>query len=369
MTARRSRSGLAAAGLAALLVVGLVAALASRPGGRVTTPLDPASVEPDGSRARVVLLQESGLRVRTTTRVPAPTERATVLVLSDDLSPDQRRELLAWIDAGGALVVTDPTSALHPGADREGGAGPAFGAWPRGTCTIAALADVDGLDALSLEDSLAYPLGPDDRGCFGSAERAFVLERAQGAGRLTALGGPSPFVNGQLAGGSNAGLALALLRRDGRTGVVVLQAAPTAGDRSLAQLVPRRVWMVLAQLALAFLALAWWRSRRLGEPVVEADVVALPGSELVVAAGALAARAGHTDRTADVLRNDARRSLAERVGVDAATPIDVLDRLVCARTGSPSGTVGALLDGPRPGDEAALVELATRLDRLRQEVP
>jgi len=42
---------------------------------------------------------------------------------------------------------------------------------------------------------------------------------------------------------------------------------------------------------------------------------------------------------------------------------------VCARTGAPSGTVGALLDGRPPVDDAGLVDLAVRLDRLRQEVP
>ena len=100
----------------------------------------------------------------------------------------------------------------------------------------------------------------------------------------------------------------------------------------------------------------------------------VPGSELVVAAGALAARAGHAARSAEVLRADARRALAERLGVGPTTPTAVLDQLACARSGSPSGTVGALLDGrsaddARPPDEASLVALATRLDRLRQEVP
>ena len=368
------RGTLAAVGLAALLLVAHVLAAGSRPPGRTTAPLDPASVQGDGTRALALLLAGSGVRVVVTTAVPPAGEPVTVLVLDDALGPAQRAQLLTWIDAGGSLVVTDPSSALHPGADLDGGAGPAFGTWPRGTCTIDALAAVAGLDALTLEDSLAYPLGPDDRSCFGDGRRAFVLERPQGAGRVTALGGPSPFLNRGLARGGNAALALALLRRDERRSVVVLQPELLAGHKTLAQLVPRRVWMALAQLGVAFVALAWWRSRRLGAPVGEPDPVVVPGSELVVAAGALAARAGHAARSAEVLRADARRALAERLGVDPTTPTAVLDQLACARSGSPSGTVGALLDGrsaddARPPDEASLVALAIRLDRLRQEVP
>jgi hypothetical protein len=235
-------------------------------------------------------------------------------------------------------------------------------------CTIDVLAAIRGLDLLSLEDDLAYPIGPDDRGCFGTQRRAFVLERAQGRGRVTALGGSSPFLNRQLDQADNAALALALLDRDGRGTVVFLQGEVLAGDKTLTELVPRRVWMLLAQLVVAFLALAWWRSRRLGAPVTERDPVLVPGSELVLATGALASRAGHVGHSATVLRADARRRLCERLGVASDTPTAVLDELVSARTGAVSGTVNALLDGPVLVDDDALVGLAHRLDRLCQEV-
>ncbi len=366
MTSRRSTVGVAAAG--GLLVLALAVAVFASPSGRVTTPLDPASTAGDGTRALADLLRADGVTVRTSIAVPAPGSPVTVLVLDDRLARVQRADLLAWVDRGGSLVVTDPGSALHPGADVDGGAGPAFGRWPRGTCAIDRLAAIDGLDELELEDDLAYPLGPEDRGCFGDGRRAFVLERAQGQGRVTALGGPSPFLNRNLDRAGNAGLALALLRRDDRREVVVLQSDLLGGDKTLAQLVPTRVWMALAQLGVAFLALGWWRSRRLGAPVLEDDPVTLPGSGLVVAAGALAARSGHAAHNAARLRDDARRHLAHQLGVAESTPLADLDALACARLGMPSGTVGALLDGPLPTDDDGLVAYAIRLDRLRQEV-
>ena len=41
---------------------------------------------------------------------------------------------------------------------------------------------------------------------------------------------------------------------------------------------------------------------------------------------------------------------------------------VAGRTGWPAGAVGALLAGPPPSDDAALVALAGELDRLRSAV-
>ncbi len=364
---RRRRAG-AVAVVVILLLAAVAAAFGSRRQGRATTALDPGSAAEDGTKAMATLLRDRGLVVQVTPQVPAVGDAATVLVLSDDLGAEQRQALLAFVDGGGSLVVSDPTSALHPGADRDGGAGAAFGSWPRQACTIGVLAAVDGLDLLSLEDDLAYPIGPDDRGCFGTDRRAFVVERAQGQGRVTALGGSSPFLNRQLAEADNAALALALLDRDERGTVVFLQGEVLAGDKTLTELVPRRVWMLLAQLVVAFLALAWWRSRRLGAPVSEHDPVVVPGSELVLATGALASRSRHVDHSATVLRGDGRRRLCERLGVASDTPTAVLDDLVSARTGAPSGTVTALLDGPVLVDDDALVGLAHRLDQLCQEV-
>lgn len=358
----------AVAGLLALLVLALVVAVVGRDTGPVTSPLDPRSAAPDGTLALAELLRGDGMVVRTSVDVPADGASTTVLVLDDRLTSAQRTRLLAWVDGGGALVVADADSTLHPGGGFDAGAGPAFGRWPRGTCTIERLASIEGLDELQLEDDVAYPLTPDDAGCFGTGRRAFVLERRQEAGRLTALGGASPFLNRNLDQAGNAGLALALFERDDRGELVVLEGDLLAGDRTLAQLVPTRVWMALAQLGVAFLALAWWRSRRLGAPVLEDDPVTVPGAGLVVAAGALAARARHTTRTAERLRDDARRSLATSLGVPDTTPAAELDRLVSARTSTPSGTVGALLDGPLPTDDDGLVALAAGLDRLRQEV-
>lgn len=362
------RRPLVIAGLVALLAVALVVAAAGRDTGPVTAPLDVRSTADDGTRALADLLRGEGLAVRSAIDVPADGAPATVLVLDDELTSAQRTRLLAWVDAGGALVVADPDSSLHPGGGVDAGAGPAFGRWPRGTCTIERLAAVEGLDELQLDDDLAYPLTPDDAGCFGNDRRAFVLERPQGAGRLTALGGPSPFLNRNLDRAGNAGLALALFERDDRRELVVLESDLLNGDKTLAQLVPSRVWMALAQLGVAFLALAWWRSRRLGAPVLEDDPVTVRGSGLVVAAGALAARAGHTAHAADRLRGDARRSLATSLGVPESTPAAELDRLASARFGTASGTVGALLDGPPPTDDDGLVALAAGLDRLRLEV-
>ncbi|MCU1603360.1 MAG: hypothetical protein JWO22_4069, partial [Frankiales bacterium] len=70
----------------------------------------------------------------------------------------------------------------------------------------------------------------------------------------------------------------------------------------------------------------------------------------------------------EALRSGARDRLAARLGAGRHPVREALVDLVADRTGRPATDVDALLYGPPPVDDAALVLLARALDVLTQEV-
>src|SRR5438445_6210647 len=95
--------------LAVILVAALVVALvAGAPPGE-GQPLDPNSTGDLGTKGLVLLLQHEGAVVDVTDVVPSgPVNGSTALVLSDQLTNEQRDALRSWLHQGGTLVVADP---------------------------------------------------------------------------------------------------------------------------------------------------------------------------------------------------------------------------------------------------------------------
>jgi hypothetical protein len=345
--------------VAAILVVALAAGTGNG------APLDPRSADPNGAKALVLLLQQYGATVDITPTVPAPhADVQRVIVLVDGLRDRQRGDLLDWVDAGGVLVVADPSSALHRGPGPDGGAVTVVGAVGAGRCTIESLLH---LDRVRVGQALAFPLAPGQAACFGDTEHAVVTADLMGAGTVVALGTGDVFENQSLGRDDNAALATALLAPDAAHHHVVILEPDRAGggDRTLLQLVAPSVWLLLLQLALAFVVVVLWRGRRLGAPVLEPAPVEVAASELVVATSELARRARRPEQAAWWLRAGLRRELAARYGVPADAPPDLLDGVATARAGLAPGTVLAVLAGPPITDEAALVRLAAAVDAVR----
>ena len=135
------------------------------------------------------------------------------------------------------------------------------------------------------------------------------------------------------------------------------------GERTLADLVPDRIWWAMAQLVVAFAVLIAWRARRFGGPVAEPQSVELPGSLLVRARGDLYRRTRSHRRAAQQLQADADRRLRRVVGLPLGGPLPVLE--VAARLGVPAPEVERLLIQPAdPQDADAVVALAAQLDEL-----
>lgn len=358
------RLWLAVAGVAVLFVAVTVLLAAPR---REGPPLDPRSHGADGTAALLDVARELGADVRIADDLPDAGRPRVALVLLDDLDDPQREEVREWVADGGTLLVADPTSPLVPAVAGVTAVGFLDPPLTRG-CDVAALAAVDTIAA---PGSAVYDVPSGATGCFSRGEGAWLVVRAEGAGTVVALGGPAPLTNAQLSRADNGLLAASLLAPRPGTVVTVLEPAlPGSGEDSLLDLVPVGVRLAVIQLGVAFLALALWRGRRLGPPVVEPQPVELPGSELVVAVGNLYQHAAARRRAAEALRADLRRALAERLGLPTTLRDEAVADAVALRLGDrvDRDRVLAALAGPAPGDDAGLVRLSQELSALRRTV-
>jgi len=140
---------------------------------------------------------------------------------------------------------------------------------------------------------------------------------------------------------------------------------------TLAQLIPHWIWWMLLQLLLAAVALAYWRSRRLGRLVGENLPVKVRAAETVEGHANLYRRASAHGRAAGLLRSAAARRIAPLLGLPAGPAGRKPESLVAAvaeRLGRPPEQVRAILAGEAPMTEAELVRLTDQLDQLEQEV-
>ncbi|MEE6257278.1 DUF4350 domain-containing protein [Plantactinospora sonchi] len=142
------------------------------------------------------------------------------------------------------------------------------------------------------------------------------------------------------------------------------QADGPNSDNPLADAFPPWFWALLAQLALALLVAALWRSRRLGPPVPEPLPVTVPAAETTIGRGRLYHRARAYGPTAGILRAAALHRLGPALNLAPDTPPAELVHAVAARTGRPADDVHHLLFGADPTSNRELLDLARALDRL-----
>ncbi|MTV26831.1 DUF4350 domain-containing protein [Nitriliruptoraceae bacterium ZYF776] len=361
----RGRLGLVVAGV----VVALLAVATLRPGPPSVEPYALDNTGPQGLAVLAQVLDEVGVDVSHSSAAPVDAD-TRALVTRDLLRGDTRDDLLAWVEAGGILVVTDPTSPLH-------GLGPSpspFGSGVDGVdCELDALrevrtlddgrwwgiddldgdasADLDGPDAPSPAPGTVVarclPLGDGTDGLV-------VVER--GAGSVVAMGSADPFTNARIAGADHVVLATALLGAGpGDRLHVVEPPPPGGGDATVLDLVPDRVvlafWLVVAAAGLVALR----AGRRLGPPVPERLPPVLPSAELARSVGSLLQRGRARPGAAARLRADARLVAARSLGLPPTIPPPELVAAATRRLDLPEATSRlALLDDPVADDDALL---------------
>ncbi|MGD9792375.1 MAG: DUF4350 domain-containing protein [Acidimicrobiia bacterium] len=364
-TGRSRRRGVFgwAAVIAVVVLVGIVAGAPSG-SGRL---LDPASTSDNGAKALIELARARGADVAVGSDVPSdPTGVALVLV--DRLSDDQRGALDAWVQRGGRLVVTDPSSALIERTPP--GLGDLFspGAAPiePGVCNIDAF---DGIGSLEIGSGILLAPRSDDGRCFGTANRAFVVVRSSGFGLVVEIGGGELFTNDRLDDGDNAVLAAALLAPRRGEQVTVVDGAPLgSGDKGLWSLIPIGAKLAMLQLVIAFVAVLLWRSRRLGAPVSEALPTTVAASELVVATARLWQRSSAAEHAATQLRRQLRHDLHRRVSLSPNLAPEVAAAAIAEQFQlSPEITRRALTPLP-VADADDLVAVSEAITRVRERI-
>ncbi|MFF2407477.1 DUF4350 domain-containing protein [Streptomyces sp. NPDC058092] len=375
--------------LFALLVLAAAGiALATVRSGDHHGRLDPRSADRYGSRAVAELLKERGISVHVVTTLAEATAQAgpetTLLVASPDLlTPHQQNKLhAATADSAGRTVLLeagpDSVGTLVPGVRAES-AGPVAARTPQ--CSLSAARNAGTAETGGFRYSSS---GPGFVACFPSDGLPTLLLVERGTSDTVLLGSPDLLYNDRLGNQGNASLALQLLGSRPHLVWYLPSLADTSAaaenggdsdagahnDRSFPDLIPRGwLWGTL-QLALAAVLAAIWRARRLGPLVTERLPVAIRASESTEGRARLYRRANARDRAADALRSATRTRIAPLIGVsprDAHSPTTLIPAM-SARRNTTGTDLQALLFGPAPSDDAALVHLADQLDTLEREV-
>jgi hypothetical protein len=365
MRLRRNRTALL---LAAGLVV-VVSVLSLLTAGGASGALDPDAYDPAGSHALSVLLQQQGVDVRRVTDLPAvqaaATESTTVFVAQPEVLSTE--ELTALSTLPGQLVVAGAGPRTVSGLGREVDViGTDDPATRSPGCDLIAASNAGRAEV----GGFSYRTDGDATGCYRTSNGPTLLPIPDA--HLVLVGSTSLFTNKHLATRGNAALALGLLgRSDTLLWLVPAADRDALGDRpapSPDSLLPDGFKSLKLGLVLAVVVLALHRARRLGRVVPEPLPVVVPAAEAVRGRGRLYRASGALGTAAEALRASARERIAVRVGAGRNPLPEVLVALVADRTARISADLQALLYGPPPPDDAALVRLADDLDTLIQEV-
>ncbi|WP_216591657.1 DUF4350 domain-containing protein [Streptomyces brasiliscabiei] len=366
--------------LAAVVLLAAAAVIAVIRSGADHGRLDPRSADTDGSRAVAEILDDRGVSTRLVTTLDeasaATGPDTTLLIAVPDLLTDSQQERLraATEASGGRTVLVAPgapsVSTLAPGVTADAALSLDSTLTPR--CELPAArragsADTGGV-RYHVTARAADTCYPED-----GLPTLVRVPAAEGDGDTVVLGAPDILLNSSLDEQGNASLALQLL--GSRPHVVwylpsLSDSAPDSGDRSFFDLLPSGwLWGTL-QLFVAGALAALWRARRLGPLVPEKLPVAIRASETVEGRARLYRKANARDRAATALRSTTRTRLAPLVGVPvsrAHTP-EVLLPALSAHLHGDGQPLHALLFGPPPGDDTALIALTDQLDALEREV-
>jgi hypothetical protein len=414
--------------LALVLLGGIMIALLT-PSPPTTGYLDPGNPGSQGTRALAALLAQRGqpvIRADSVAAALAATRaanphagpnagagagrsgpgRAAALVITSPylLSAGQLSELAR---RPGNVLVVEPDSAVLAAMNKQAtvaagrtGAAGNTGPAPRVTvagadearpvrpgCTLAAATTAGDatLGGVLMRASAAsghpagaasgHPAGgasgyPAGGQCYPVNGHPSLVRYLAGGRTVTLLGSGVPLTNAALARRGNAALALNLLRGSPR--IVWLVPSPpavtAAGQKSLFQEIPGAAYLVTLQVFIAAGLAALWRTRRLGPLVAEPLPVVVRASETVEGHGRLYRSRRSRGRAATVLRDAARHRITARLALPADADAGAVCTAVAALTGREPGAVQAILYGPAPRDDAALVALGQDIDALEGEV-
>lgn len=355
--------------LAAALVIAVVFAVLGG-GARHSGWRDPQNPDPQGAQAVAQVLADQGIEVEVVRNADAfdrartGTGTTVVITSAENLGPSTARRVEDHLD-GADLVVLDPPF----GAARFFGVSDTSPLRER-VRTDASCSDprFTGL-RIDVEDPTAYPQASGS--CFPTSAGPLLVQPRP---HLLLLGSTDLISNEHVTRAGNAAVALRLLGQHDH----LVWYVPDAGDVAagdgvrLGTLLPDFLRPALTLGAVALAGLALWRGRRLGRLAVEPLPVWITAIESTRSRGRLYRKVNDRAYAATALRAAARRRLAEQLGLSrrAADEVPGLVRDLAPHTAVPPARLHALLDpdGPQPGSDHDLIDLANALADLMREV-
>ncbi|MDR7384120.1 DUF4350 domain-containing protein [Promicromonospora iranensis] len=377
---RRMRWPLTVLVVVALLVVFLAVV---RP-PTSAAPYAPDNPEQGGGMAVAEVLKDQGVRITHVTTVSEAVSAAgpdSTLLVTPNPSFFADDQISALNRTGADLVVLNPDFGMIGGVSRNTldstyGETDAPVAPQCDDPTARAAGDLalrPGLtDTSTAEDGVRPVLcWPDGLGAYAYARLDFP-DRS-----VTVVTDPAVLRNGTVLEEGNAALALRMLGHhedlvwlvpnpmDVSTG----DDEPTPAERGqVNELMPPGSAPVALVVVLAAVLLTLWRVRRMGPLVVENLPVLVRSAEATRGRARLYRAARARGHAAAGLRASTADRIATRLGLARSSDANTVVDAVVAATHRPSQQVADLLYGPPPADDAALAELARRLDILESEV-
>ncbi|MCP2266144.1 DUF4350 domain-containing protein [Promicromonospora thailandica] len=379
-TWRRLRWPLTVLAAVALLVLFLAVV---RP-ATSAAPYAPDNPESGGAMAVAEVLGDQGVRVTHVTSVAEATAAAgpgDTLLITPNPSFFAEDQISALNRTGADLVLVQPDYSMLAGLTRgvvDSTYGePAEPVEPQCDDPAARAAGAMRLRP-NLYDSSdgsgeARPVlcWPDGNGAYAYA-RLDLADRS-----VTVVGDPTVIRNDSVLEDGNAALALWMLGQNEHLVWLVpdpmdtstVADEPTPSDRGqLDALMPPGSAPVALVVVLAGVLLALWRVRRMGPLVVEDLPVLVRSAEATRGRARLYRAARARGHAAAGLRAAAADRIATRLGLARSSDANTVVDAVVTATDRPKQQVADLLYGPPPADDAALTELARRLDILESEV-
>ena len=289
----------------------------------------------------------------------APPGAGTFVLPADERSDLQIDALLSWVDNGGRLVVTDPSSALFDRFDVT-------------TSRVAVVGDAtlatdcvrtETLGVASIEVSASDRLltSTQGAGCFARGDGSYALFIPHGQGTVVLVGGSSFMSDRSLNHADNAEFAMGVLGQ----GPVVMGTPSAPGPAvSVWTALPTGAKAVIWELIVAAGVFALARGRRIGRPVEEEPVSPIPSGELVHATARLYRSAKAVAFCGAVLRGWTADRLTRRTGVAPDADRGRLSVAIGRAAGVPVDDLEHALAGPDPADEEQLVALGQELETI-----
>ncbi|MGA5820574.1 DUF4350 domain-containing protein [Kitasatospora sp. NPDC094028] len=364
----------------AVLLIGAVTVVALGRDRQYPT-IDPRSYDRDGAHAAYALLEHQGLTTRLSTDPTVlPTGPDTLVLPEPDLlTPDQLRAIAAARHTRLVLIAPGPAalSALAPGirsSEEDGGVPYAPVRPANARCSLPEAVRAGDAET----GGMLYTSGSRGEGCYPRGH-GYALVRTpldDGTRDVVVLGSGVLLQNGELTVAGNASLALGLLgSQPTLTWHLPDYSVPLpkgVHTKTFGDYVPDGWYWAGLQLAVAAVLAALWRGRRLGPVVSENLPVVVRASETTEGRARLYRRAKAHGRAAQALRRAAAHRLAPALGVPlragAPDPDALCAALADRRPEQSAADVRALLYGPPPTDDAALLRLADDLDALERQV-